>query len=132
MYTDTPPRSKDRAGFLESDRTKALDLPQDARLLPGIAKNIEASMQTGKTTAVRGACVEFLATAADFYRVPKCNVRELAARPLKGREWTCERVDDYHPETLHIQLWMGTAIKKEVPSSGTGLRRRCHGFCLHL
>ena len=53
MFTETPPRSKDRLGYLESDRIKPLDLPQDARLLPEIAKNIEAAMQTGKTTEVR-------------------------------------------------------------------------------
>ena len=49
MYTDQPPQGKDRAEFSESDRINTLDLPQDVRLLPEIAKNIEAAMQTGKT-----------------------------------------------------------------------------------
>jgi hypothetical protein len=50
MFTDKPPQGKDRLGFLESDRINTLNLPQDARLLPEIAKNIAAAMQTGKTT----------------------------------------------------------------------------------
>ena len=81
MFTDKPPRSKDRSSYWESDRINTLDLPQDARLLPEIAKNIEAAMQTGKTTEVRVACAEFLSQASRFYQVPKCSVRVLAARP---------------------------------------------------
>src|SRR5665213_2485884 len=113
MFTETPPRSKDRLGFLESDRINTLDLPQDARLLPEIAKNIEAAMQTGKTTEVRVACAEFLSQASRFYQVPKCGVRVLAARPLKGREWVTELFGDYDPATMLIRLWMRTARKKE-------------------
>lgn len=77
MFTESSPRNKDRLGFLESDRIKTLDLPQDARLLPEIAKNIAAAMQTGKTTEVRVACAEFLSHASRFYQVPKCGVRVL-------------------------------------------------------
>ena len=69
MYTDNPPQGKDRADYLESDRIKTLDLPTDALLLPGIAKNIEAAMQTGKTTDVRVACAEFLSQASRFYQI---------------------------------------------------------------
>ena len=32
--TDVPPRNVNRDGFLESDRIRTLDLPQDGRLLP--------------------------------------------------------------------------------------------------
>jgi hypothetical protein len=46
MLTDTPPRNTNRAGFLESDRIKSLDLPQESRL-PSIAKNIEFAMKSG-------------------------------------------------------------------------------------
>jgi len=45
---------------------------------------------------VRRACAEFLATAADFYKVPKCGIRVLAARPLRVREsWSIELFGDY-------------------------------------
>ena len=132
MLTDTPPRSKDRQGFLESDHIDNLQLPQDERLLPEIAAKIEAAMHTGKTTAVRAACAEFLAAASGFYKVPPCGVRVLAARPLQGREWTYELFGDCHPETLVIRLWMRTAIKKEVTSYGTFLSTLCHEFCHHL
>lgn len=132
MFTDAPPRSKDRQGFLVSDSVNTLDLPRDTKLLPEIAKKIEAAMKTGKTTAVRVACAEFLSCASDFYKVPKCGVRVLAARPLKGREWTYELFGDYHPETLLIRLWMRTAIKKEITSYGTFLSTLCHEFCHHL
>ena len=97
MYTDQPPQVKDRAEFSESDRINTLDLPQDVRLLPEIAKNIEAAMLTGKTKEVRVACAEFLSHASRFYQVPECGVRVLEARPLKGREWVTELFGDYHP-----------------------------------
>ena len=132
MFTDTSPRSKDRLGFLESDRINTLDLPQDARLLPEIAKSIAAAMQTGKTTEVRAACAEFLLQASRFYQVPKCGVRVLAARPLKGREWVTELYGDYDPATMLIRLWMRTARKKEITSFGTFLSTLCHEFCHHL
>ena len=132
MFTDKPPQGKDGFGFLESDRINTLDLPQDARLLPEIAKNIEAAMQTGKTTAVRAACAEFLSEASRFYQVPEGGVRVLAARPLKGREWTYELFGDYDPATMLMRLWMRTARKKEVTSFGTFLSTLCHEFCHHL
>lgn len=132
MFTDAPPRSKDRQGFLESDRANTLNLPQDTRLLPELARNIEAAMQSGKTTEVRVACSDFLSAASDFYTVPKCGVRVLAARPLQGREWTYELFGDYHPESMLIRLWMRTAIKKEITSYGTFLSTLCHEFCHHL
>jgi len=132
MFTDAPPRDKNRQAFWESDRINSLDLPQDARLLPEMAKRIEATMQTGETRPVQAACVEFLSATADFYKVPKCRIRVLAARPLKGREWTYELFGDYDPEAKLIRLWMRTAIKKEVTSYGTFLSTLCHEFCHHL
>ncbi len=47
MLTDAPPRNRNRAGFLESDRIRALDLPQNGCLLT-IAKSIESATQKGK------------------------------------------------------------------------------------
>jgi len=40
MLTDAPPRKGNWAGFLESDQTRTLDLPQDGSLLT-ITKSIE-------------------------------------------------------------------------------------------
>jgi hypothetical protein len=132
MFTDSPPQGKDRTGFLESDRIKTLRLPEDARLLPDLAKKIEAAMHAGNTTAVRKACAEFFSAASAFYGIPKCGVRVLAARPLKRREWTYELFGDYDPATMLIRLWMRTARKKEVTSFGTFLSTLCHEFCHHL
>ncbi len=132
MFTDAPPRGKDRNGYLVSDRIITLDLPQDARLLPEIARRIEVAMQTGETKGVRTACAEFLLQASHFYQVPKCDVRVLAARPLKGREWTYELFGDYDPATMLMRLWMRTAIKKEITSYGTFLSTLCHEFAHHL
>ena len=132
MFTDVPPRGEVRAVFLRSDRINILDLPQDAKLLPKIAINIEAAMQTGETATVRTACAKFLSTAANFYEVPKCDVSVLAARPLKGREWTYELFGDYDPKTMRIRLWMRTARKKEITSFGTFLSTLCHEFSHHL
>jgi hypothetical protein len=132
MFTDSPPRDSHRAGFLKSDELKTLALPDNGSL-PSIAKSIEAAMKTGKTADVRVTCAEFLAEASQFYRVPPCGVRVLAARPLRVREhWATELFGDYHPETLVIRLWMRTAIRNEVTSFGTFLSTLCHEFCHHL
>jgi hypothetical protein len=59
MLTDAPPRKANRAGFLESDRIKTIDLPQDGRL-PSITEFIESAMKAGHSGGVRRACAEFL------------------------------------------------------------------------
>ena len=47
MLTDAPPRKVNRAGFLESDQTRTLDLSQDGSLLT-ITKSIESAMKRHK------------------------------------------------------------------------------------
>lgn len=132
MLTDAPPRNSNRPGFLESDRTKTLELPEDRRLL-SITESIESAMEGGATKDVRCACSEFLQTAASFYQVPACGIRVLAARPLRVREHaTYELFGDYAPETMLIRVWMRTAIRKQVTSFGTFLSTLCHEFCHHL
>jgi hypothetical protein len=132
MLTDTPPRNADRVSFLESDRLKTLDLPQNEHL-PAIAKAIESAMQTGTTADVRLACAEFLAELSSFYRTPTCGIRVLAARPLRVREhWVTEIFGDYDPDSMAIRLWMRTAIRKDITSFGTFLNTLCHEFCHHL
>ena len=85
MITDTPPKKAHPAEFSESDRIKTLALPQDGHL-PRIAKSIEEAMKSGTAVNVRHACAEFLDAASEFYQVPKCGIRVLAARPLRVRE----------------------------------------------
>ena len=132
MLTDVPPRNANRDGFLESDRIKTLDLPQDGRLLR-LAKSIEVAMTEGTTAAVRRACVEFLASASEFYSVQHCNIRVLASRPLRVREHgAIELFGDYAPESMLIRVWMRTAVRKEITSFGTFLSTLCHEFCHHL
>ena len=117
MLTDAPPR-KCRSGFLESDRIKTLDVPQD-RALTEIAQRLESAMKADKIRDVRSACTEFLATASTFYAVPTCGVRVSAARPLRTREHgTFELFGDYSPESMLIRVWMRTAVRKEVTSFG--------------
>jgi hypothetical protein len=90
-------------------------------------------MQAGATTDVRRACTDFLKAASEFYRVPICGIRILAARPLRVREsWSMELFGDYTPETMLIRVWMRTAVRKEVTSFGTFLSTLCHEFCHHL
>jgi len=132
MLTDIPPRKGDQAGFLQSDHTNTLELPENGRL-PAIARSIELAMQTGKTIEVRRACAQFLAEASSFYQTPGCGIRVLAARPLRVREhWVTELFGDYDPGTMLIRLWMRTAVRKEVTSFGTLLNTLCHEFCHHL
>ena len=132
MLTEAPPRCAKRAGFLESDRIKTLDLPQHGRL-PSVAKSIESAMKSGASVDVRRACAEFLAIASEFYEVPACGVRVLAARPLRVREqWTTELFGDYSPETMLIRVWMRTAVRKDITSFGTFLSTLIHEFVHHL
>jgi hypothetical protein len=132
MFTDALPRNANRAGFLESERIRALDLPEHGRLAT-LAKSIESAMKAGKTADVRRTCAEFLAETSQFYESPNCGVRVLAARPLRVREnWATELFGDYNPETMLIRLWMRTAVRKEITSFGTFLSTLCHEFCHHL
>jgi hypothetical protein len=127
MLTDALPRNPNR-GFLESDRIRTLDLPQNGRLL-----TISKSMQDEKSADVRRACADFLAATSEFYRVSACGIRVLAARPLHIREnWTSELFGDYDPETKLIRVWMRTAVRKDITSFGTFLSTLCHEFCHHL
>jgi hypothetical protein len=132
MITDAPAQKANREGFLESDRIKTLDLPQDGRLLT-ISQSIESAMRTGTTADVRRPCAQFLDAASDFYKVPNCGIRVLAARPLRVREnWSTELFGDYTPQTMLIRVWMRTAVRKEITSFGTFLSTLCHEFCHHL
>src|SRR5216684_8642345 len=132
MLTDSPPRKTNRAGFLESDQIRTLELPQDGRL-PRIAQSIESAMKCVTSVDVRRTCTEFLAATAEFYGTPICGVRVLAARPLRVREnWATELFGDYTPETMLIRVWMRTAVRKEITSFGTFLSTLCHEFCHHL
>jgi hypothetical protein len=90
-------------------------------------------MKAGNMAEVTRHCELFLNAASDFYQVPRCDVRVLAARPLRVREYsTTELFGDYHPDTMLIRVWMRTAIRKEVTSFGTFLSTLCHEFCHHL
>ena len=132
MLTDSPPRKRNFAGFQESDRAKTVDLPQDDHLLVA-AKSIEVAMNEETIPSVRRACAEFLAIASEFYEVPICSIRVLAARPLRVREnWTSELFGDYDPGTKQIRVWMRTAVRKDITSFGTFLSTLCHEFCHHL
>jgi hypothetical protein len=132
MVTDAPPRMANRGGFLESDRLGALELPSGGNLLR-TANSIESAMEDGTPGVVQRACADLLAELSDFYKVPGCNIRVLAARPLRVREtWTIELFGDYSSETMLIRVWMRTAVRKEVTSYGTFLSTLCHEFCHHL
>jgi hypothetical protein len=131
LLTDSPAR-KNRPSFAESDRLTTIDLPRNPALQQ-IAKQLALAMNGDNIRGVRNACMEFLTNAADFYKVPQCGVRVLAARPLRVREgWSTELFGDYAPETMLIRVWMRTAVRKEFTSFGTFLSTLCHEFCHHL
>ena len=132
MLTDAPPRKRNQDKFIVSDRTRSLELPTDGELSK-LAASIEKAMSAGITTEVNRNCALFLSCASDFYKVPNCAIRVLAARPLRAREHsTTELFGDYHPSTMVVRVWMRTAIRKEVTSFGTFLSTLCHEFCHHL
>src|SRR6516165_3783571 len=67
MLTDHPPRSAPvLAAFLDSDRLRMLEVPQDDGLRT-LARSIEEAMQDRATKVVRQGCAEFLRLASDFY-----------------------------------------------------------------
>ncbi len=74
MLTDAPPREGSRVEFLKSDRTKNLDLPQNGSL-PDIVRGLESAMKASAAPDARKSCVEFLAIASEFYKVPPCGIR---------------------------------------------------------
>src|SRR5215471_13352043 len=121
MLTDTPPRNPNLKFFVDSDRLKAIPLPDDGRLVK-IAGAIETAMKTEDIKDVRQVCDDFLGTASDFYQVPQCSIRVLAARPLRVREHSStELFGDYHPDTMQIRVWMRSAVRKDITSFGTFL-----------
>src|SRR5581483_7162936 len=77
---------------------------------------------------------DFLAAAADFFKVPRPEVKALAARPLRVREggWATELFGDYELASARIRVWTRTAVKKQMTSYGTFLSTLCHEFCHHL
>jgi hypothetical protein len=91
MITDIPSHKAKQAGFLESDRIRTLDLPQDRSLLT-ITKSVESAMAAGRSRDVRAACTEFLKAASMFYKGPACSVRVLAARQLRDARELVERI----------------------------------------
>ena len=106
--------------------------PQNESLLT-IAQSIEQAMKAGATADVRRACSDFLKATSEFYKVPDCGIRVLAARPLRVRErWSTELFGDHTPETMLIRVWMRTAVRKQITSFGTFLSTLCHEFCHHL
>ena len=133
VLTDRPPRkSSTLKEFQESDRLAVLALPPDGRFLE-LAHRIESAMGAGSPAGIRIASAEFLAAAADFYKVRRPEVRALAARPLRVRESsTTELFGDYTPDTVVIRVWTRTAVRKQVTSFGTFLSTLCHEFCHHL
>jgi hypothetical protein len=133
VLTDRPPRkSSTHREFQESDRLNVLELPKDDRL-QGLAQKIELAMSDGSQAGIRITSTDFLAAAANFYKVRAPDVRALAARPLRVRESSAtELFGDYAPHTAVIRVWTRTAVRKQVTSYGTFLSTLCHEFCHHL
>jgi hypothetical protein len=133
VLTDRPPRRVSLlTEFQESDGLNILKLPQDNRFQM-LAQRIESMMGDGSQADIRIASTEFLAAAADFYRVPRPEVRALAARPLRVRERSSTEIfGDYTPDTRVIRVWTRTAVRKQVTSFGTFVSTLCHEFCHHL
>ncbi len=132
MLTDAAPKGPKRASFLESDELRTLDLPTGGNL-PTIASSIESAIEDGTPASVGRVCAHFLAELAAFYGVPRCDIRVLAARPLRVREsGTSELFGDYKADIRLVRVWMRTAVRKEVTSFGTFLSTLCHEFCHHL
>jgi len=68
---------------MDSDRLNAMPLPDDGPLLK-IETALEVAMKTADSKGVGQVFADFLGTSANFYQVPQCTIRVLAARPLRG------------------------------------------------
>ena len=114
MLTDTPPRKPNLKFFTDSDRLKTMPLPEDGRFVK-IAGAIEAAMKAEDMKDVRQVCDDFLGTASDFYQVPGCSIRVLAARPLRVREHsTTELFGDYHPKINKVMSLDGVSASSNT------------------
>jgi len=101
-------------------------VPLDRDLLT-TTKSLECSLKGGTTSDVRRVCADFQRAASKFYEVHECLIRVLAAGPLRIREHSAtELFGDYNPETMLIQIWRRTAVRKEITSFGTFLTTLCH------
>jgi hypothetical protein len=78
IITDNPSYKAKQAGFLESDRIRTLDLPQNECLVT-ITKSIESAMRSGRSKDVRPACAEFLdaASTKEFRKRPDAVITAL-------------------------------------------------------
>jgi hypothetical protein len=134
VQTDRPPRKKVLlAEFRKSDGLSILEVPEDDRL-QRVAAAIQQALASEDSKAIRSTSADFLAAAADFYRVSVPQIRVLAARPLRVWEggFQTELFGDYHIQTAVIRVWMRTAVHKRVTSFGTYLSTLCHELCHHL
>src|SRR4029077_8190224 len=119
--TDAPPRRNNLQRFLDSDRTRSIPLPAGVDL-PQIAAVIESAMAQGASTDVRRSCDAFLATVADFYKVPHCGIKVLAARPLRVRKYpTSDVAGVFQPSNLRLHLWIPSSARTDITSIGTFL-----------
>ena len=91
-------------------------------------------MKAGTTTAdVRRSSAEFLDATSEFYKVPACGVRVLAARPLRVPRELVERTfRRLHSNDAADPRVDEDSVRKEVTSFGTFLSSLCHEFCHHL
>jgi len=83
MLTDATPRKANRAAFLESDRIRTLDLPQDGCLLP-IAKMHRVRDEEWDERRCQPCLRRISECRIGVLQSPACGVRVLAARPLES------------------------------------------------
>ena len=130
MLTDVTSRKANRARFLESERIRALDLPQDGCLL-AIAHRIDDEGWDNRRSAPR------------LRRVSECRIGVLQSPCLcypclrQGRSESAKVGAPSFSETTIprpwvIRVWMRTAVRKEITSFGTFPSTLCHEFCHHL
>ncbi len=115
MHTDKCPNGKTlRMRFQKSDRLRTLKLPKNNKLRC-LTIGIEEALATAQPKAVRLACIEFLAAAAQFYKVARPQIRILGSRPRRVWEVgeigvaTTELFGDYERGKNVIRVWMRTA-----------------------
>jgi len=99
-----------------------------------LSSELEEKMRTGMQMDVQRICGKMAACLAEFYDTPMPSVAVLGVRPHRtdGRTCVYEKYGDYDLQTMHIRLWMRTAMQHKVTSFGTLLSTLCHEICHHL
>jgi hypothetical protein len=123
---------RDRSIYRQSDSLEAPEL-ENLPHLRGLARDIEASLETGKANAVTASCNALCSAVIQGLNIDPVRIQVRARRPsseeseLHGLYELAEK-----GARAEIHVWMKTAAKGQVVAFRSFLRTLLHELCHHL